>query len=468
MKNILLLLGGKSAKIFLQRLKTIDLSNKKFFVVYYDESVICEDLDEHFLLYKFDPSSQVKLHNLLDSHEFTQAMIILSNKTDSLASYENIRSKYSDLQIVLNDRWQLDINDESLTKIDTREFISNILVNHLPDVPLYATNVGLGRGEIMEIKIPFGSPFTYRYISNIEQRRWKIVAIYRNQRLIIADYKSRIEPNDSIVCVGNPNVLKSVYKSIHREVGQFPIPFGENIYVFIDMSKMSEEQINKLIDDAMIFHSKLNNNKLIFRVINPVYGELLNKIKSYDKASMQVELDFHSYDVDELLKHDVVTFQVGLLICNEEFFIDHTNLLHSLKIPILKIGKGSFFNIKESAVLTNDSKSVEKISSTIFDLSSQLQLNIFIYEFDAEESDEFKKVVEHFNNLSKLFDQQVKVLKTRRNPLRELNDRDDLLQFLAFDKSVERRSIFAFFSKNINRLYFQLSKNYQLFLPSDE
>jgi len=467
-KNILLLLHGTMAKSFLERLSSIDLSKKRFFIVYYDDDTVNEELGEHFLLYKFDPTSKVKLQALLKSHEFSQTMIILSNRTDTVASYEIIREVLSDIEIMVYNKWQLEFNDKSLIHVDSHDLISNMLVNYLPDIPLYATNIGLGQGEIVEIKIPFGSPFTYRYISNIEQRRWKIVAVYRDNRLIIPDYKTSLQPNDSIVCVGNPNVLKSVYKSIKREVGQFPIPFGENIYLFIDMSTMNESEIEKLINDAIIFHSNLNNNKLIFRVINPLYGDLLNKIKSYDKASMQVELDFNSNDITQLLKHDISTFHIGMHITNEKFFTDHINTLHSLKIPILKVGEGSFFNIKNSAVLSNDSNAVEKISSTIFDLSTQLQLDIIIYEFEDETSDEFKKVVDHFNNLSKLFDQQVKVIHTKRNPLRELKSRDDLLQFITFDKSIEPKSIFAYFSKNVNRLYFQLSKNYQLFLPSDE
>ncbi|RUM67305.1 MAG: potassium transporter TrkA [Sulfurospirillum sp.] len=470
MKNILLLLNGNIAKSFLARLKEVDLSKKRFFIVYYDDDTICEDLgrDEHFLLYKFDPTSKVKLQALLNRHDFSQAMIILANKIDTVASYENIRDSLSEIEIIIYDNWQLEIDDGMVTLIDSRDLISNILVNYLPDIPLYATHIGLGQGEIVEIKIPFGSPFTYRYISNIEQKRWKIVAIYRSGRLIIPDYKTSLKPNDSIVCVGNPHVLKSVYKSIHREVGQFPVPFGENIYLFIDMSTMSDSDIEKLIDNGMIFHSKLNSNRLVFRVINPKYGDLLNKIKSYDKASMKVELDFYSKDLNDLIIHDVSKFQIGLFITDDKFFTKNIDMLHSLKTPVLKIGDKSFFNIKESAVLSNDSKAVEKISSTIFDLSTQLHLNILIYEFEDESSDEFKKVVNHFNNLSRLFNQEVKVIQTRRNPLRELQDRDDLLQFVLFDNNIEPKSIFSYFSKNVNRLYFQLSKNYQLFLPSDE
>ncbi len=468
MKNILILADGKTAYNFLARANEIDLSKKRFLVVYYDDKSIPEDLNEQFLLYKFDPTSTIKLKSLLNSHEFYQAIIVLANKTDALASYENIKESQKELPIVFYDEWQIELNDAYTTVIDVKDILSNVIVNHLPDIPLYARNIGLERGEIVEIKIPFGSPFTYRYISNIEQNRWKIVAIYRNQKLIIPDYNSTIEPNDSIIAIGNPNVLKSVYKSIHREFGQFPAPFGENIYCYIDMATMEDNDIEKITNDAMVLHSNINSQNLLFRVVNPRYGKALNKLKSYDKGSMRVELDFHSDDKDSVIKADVSKYQIGTLICNQDLFEDSIELFGSLNIPILKCGKSSFFNIKESAILSNDSSKIEKISSTIFDLSSQLKLDISIYEFEGGDSEEFSRVVEHFNNLAKLFEEKVKVIKTRRNPLRELNERDDLLQFLPFDKNIEKRSIFAFFTKNINRLHFQLSKNFQLFLPSDE
>ena len=468
MKNILIIAHGQTAQIFLKRVANTDLSKKRYFIVYYDDNTLDQEINEHFLLYKFDPTSTVKITALLNSHDFYQSMIVLSNKVDTMATYENIRAIYPEMQIVIHDRWQLGIDNAFITVVESRDLISNMLVNHLPDIPLHATNIGLGQGEVVEFKIPFGSPFTYRYISNIEQKRWKIVAIYREHKLLIPNFKTTIEPNDSILAIGNPNVLKSVYKSINREFGQFPIPFGENIYCYIDMQSMSDEEIEKLTNDAMLLHSNLNSNKLLFRVVNPRYCDTLNKIKSYDKGSMQVELDFHDHNKKDIINRDVEKYTIGMFITDEEFFSANISLLHHLKIPVLKIGKSSFFNIKESVALSNESEKTEKISSTIFDISSQFKLDISIYEFEGGESGEFKKVIDHFNNLSKLFEEKVKVIKTRRNPLRELGSKDNILQFLPFDESVEQKSIFSFFTKNINKLHFQLSDNYQIFLPSEE
>ncbi len=468
MKHILIIAHGKIAKALILRVMHSDLNNKKYHVVYYSEKTLPEEKSEQFVFYKFDPTSKLKLTSLLESHDYYQTMIALSSKSDMLESYEIVREAYPNMQIVLLDLWDSAFQDPNLTLINAHDVISNIMSNYLPDVPLAAQNLGLGIGEIMEFKIPFGSPFTYRHIANIEQKRWKIAAIFREHKLILPTPKSILKPNDSILTVGNPNVLKSVYKSINREFGQFPIPFGENIYCYIDMLTMDEKEIEKLSNDAMLLHSNLNSNKLIFRVVNPTYSKILNKLKSYDSKSMFVELDFYEHDVKTLLHSDMEHFLVGLIVTNRTFFDEYTTLLQGLKVPILKIGKGGFFNIKESVVLSYESEKLEKISSIIFDVSSQFKLDISIYEFEGDSYEESKKVIEHFENLSKLFQEKVKVVKTKRNPIRELNSRDDFLQFLPFDEHVQEKSIFSFFSKNSNKLHFHLSNNYQLFLPSQD
>ena len=468
MKNILLILHGKTSKVFLDRVMNSDLNNKKYHIVHYDDDIVPEEKPEQFIFYKFDPTSQSKLTSLLERHDYYQVMILLSSKSDVSTTYKNIRSVFQSLQVVLLDSWGLTFQDENLTIVNARDVVSNILSNYLPDLPLAAQNLGLGTGEIMEFKIPFGSPFTYRHISNIEQKRWHIAAIFREHKLILPTPKSMLKPNDAILTVGNPNVLKSVYKSINREFGQFPIPFGENIYCYIDMQSMHDGMIEKLTNDAMLLHSNLNSNKLIFRVVNPTYSKILNKLKSYDTRSMFVELDFYEHDKNTLIHNDMEHFLVGLVVTSRDFFNDNITLLQSLKVPIMKVGKGSMFSIKESVVVSNESEKIEKISSIIFDISSQFKLDIAIFEFEGEDQEESVRVIEHFTNLSKLFQEKVKVVKTKRNPLRELGERGNFLQFIPFDEHIKEKSFLSFFSKNVNKLYFHLSDNYQLFLPSQD
>jgi hypothetical protein len=107
------------------------------------------------------------------------------------------------------------------------------------------------------------------------------------------------------------------------------------------------------------------------------------------------------------------------------------------------------------------------ISSVIFDVSSQLNLNITLYEFEGMDEDENKKIVEHFTSLSKLFDKNVNIIKLDKNPILELEKANDYLQFIRFDKKLTKiNAIEKFLSTDLEDHFFKLSNAYQIFIPN--
>ncbi len=467
MKKILIIADGKTAKRFLQRVISSDATNNKYFVVYYNEATLPETKVEKFTYYKFDPTSFSKISVLVENEDFYQCMIITSTKTDLEQSYKNIRKIDPKIQIAIVDKWDLEFNDPNLTITDAHDTLSNIFSNYLPDLPLFAQNLGIGTGEIMEFKIPFGSPYVYRHIRNIDQKRWRISAVFREHKLLLPSPSMMLLPNDSILAVGNPNVLKGVYKSVKREFGQFPIPFGENIYCYIDMKLMNDEDVETLTNDAMILHSKLNSNKLVFKIVNSRFSQILDKIKSYAKSNMLVEFNFHSDDANEIIPKDIEMHYIGLIITNQKFLNEHIKFLYHLKLPIFKVARSGFFTIKESVFLSSNSKKAEKVSSIIFDISTQLKLEITLFDVHLENSEEQEKIISHFQNLAKLFDEKIKVIKTEKNPIIELGKRDDFLQFVIFEEKMLFSKLTSYFSTDIEKHYFRFKNNYQLFIPSE-
>lgn len=467
MKKILIIADGKTARRFLQRVISSDATNNKYYVVYYNEATLPETKVEKFTYYKFDPTSFSKISVLVESEDFYQCMIIAATKTDLEESYKNIRKIDPKIQIAIVDKWDVEFNDPNLTITDAHDTLSNIFSNYLPDLPLFAQNLGIGTGEIMEFKIPFGSPYVYRHIRNIDQKRWRISAIFREHKLLLPSPSMMLLPNDAILAVGNPNVLKGVYKSVKREFGQFPTPFGENIYCYIDMKVMRDEDVETLTNDAMILHSKLNSNKLIFKVVNARFSGILDKIKSYENSNMIVAFDFHSDDSNEIISSDIKMHYIGLIVTNQKFLHANLMFLYRLKLPIFKVAKSGFFTIKESVFLSSNSKKAEKVSSIIFDISSQLKIKITLFDVHLENSEEQEKIISHFQNLAKLFDEKVKIIKTEENPIMELGRRDDFLQFVIFEKKMLSSKMASYFSTDIEKHYFRFKNNYQLFIPSE-
>jgi hypothetical protein len=467
MKNILIIADGTVSKTFLERTALIKGQKNRFYVVYYDEDILPEYKQDNFIYYKFDPTSYSKLSGLLRQIDFYEAFLVLVNKQDFLATYENIRQYDSELPLILVDRWSLNIDDRYVKVIDANDILANRIVNFLPNVPVFAKEVGLGKGEIMEMEIPFTSSYAYKHIGSLEQNRWKVAALFRKQTLHIPQPNMMLLPNDIILAIGNPAVLQSVYKSINQDYGQFPQPYGQNIYCIIDMQSIDDETIENLTNDSFILHSKLSSKNLIFRVINPVLSKCYEKLKSYKSATINVLFEYEDKDFNQIIKDDIKKYDIGVIVAENRYFLSNMELFYNTKIPVFKVSKNGFYKIKKSIVLSGDSSSIESISSVIFDISSQLNLNVTLYEFKGIDEKENKKIKEHFTSLSKLFDKRVNIVKLDKNPILELQNGNNFLQFIRFDKKIiEINPIDRFLSTDIEDHFFKLSDAYQLFLPS--
>jgi len=464
MKRILIIADGILAKHFLQRVMNSTSSDNLYDVVSYRDKSLPEKKLENFVFYDFDPTSFEKLSPLL-TRDYYQIMIIVSKKIDAIGAYQNIRTLNKEVQIVLLDRWELDIDDNRLEILGSRDVLSSRFVDFLPNMPVIAQNVGLGAGEVMEIRVPIGSSYVYRHITSISQKKWRISAIYRANSLILPRPTLMIQPNDVLLAVGDPVVLQSVYKSIKKELGQFPSPFGNSIYCLVDMLVMKDREIDKLVNDALLLHSNISSMKLHIKVINPTYSHAFEKIKSYNGKHISVEIDYYGKNSKNIIGVDLKQKDIGLIVVTNKFFAENIVLLYNSRLPVFKIGSWGFSSLKEGVVLSSNKEDIEKESAVIFDISSQLDLNIKLYSFNPSNLSERNSLAEHFYNLAKLFGKNVEVINAKRNPLIKLRNREDILQFVPFSSKTIESSVLSIFSTDMEKLHSKLSNSYQLFIP---
>lgn len=465
MKKILIIADGILAKQFLERVIEAEAGENTYYVITYKEETLPKRRPENFKFFEFDPTSFEKLSIILNE-QFFQIMILLSNELDVTATYKNIRALDAKVQIILMDRWDLQLDDKRLFMLNSRDILASRFKDYLPGMPVVAQNIGLGIGEVMEISVPIGSAYVYRHLASIQQTKWKIAAIYRANSVILPRPTLMIMPNDVLLTVGDPKVLQSVFRSVKRELGQFPSPFGSSIYCLIDMLTMCEKEIDDLVNDALLLHSKLNSKKLHVKVINPTYSKAFEKIKSYNNRHINVMIDYYETNPRRTLKNDTMNMDIGLVVVMNRFFQNNRKTLFNTKLPVLKMGKGGFSSLNEGIVLSNDAEEVEKESSVIFDVAKQLSLDIKLYTFNPDNKAEKNSLLEHFDNLSKLFGREVDVIKSDKNPLVKLKNKNNILQFLPFSTKVLESNIFSIFSTDMEKLHFKLANNYQLFIPA--
>ena len=471
MKKILIILDGIVAKKLMHRIVDANTSDNAYDVIYMSDVILPVQKPSNFTFYKFDPTSNSKLAMVLDKNIHTEVLIALNSKDEMINVTKNIRSHKKNLQMTILDYWGLGIKDPYINVYKGIEVLANGMVERLPNVPVLAQNIGLKQGEIMEIRVPFGSSYAYRYIGSIEQKEWNIFALYRNQQLIKIKPSLVLKPNDVILVIGKPYVLMQVYNAIGKTQGQFPMPFGHNLYLYLDLYLQDELGVKKAIEEAKILNQKLKNNKLIVRITRPTTPAIMNHIKAEFKyfESINLRIDYSNIGFNKILKEDFRKYDIGMMILTQEMFKEKESLkrIIDFKVPIFKLGSEKLKSIKQTVVLLNDTHSYEQISPIVFDVASQFKTKTRIFDLDPiGENEDKTNLLDHFENLAKIFNEKIEIVSSSNNPIRELKKQKNMLQILPLkEEMLRKRFSWKFFYTNTDFISFDMNKYNQLLIP---
>jgi hypothetical protein len=471
MKKILIILDGIVAKKLMQRIIEANTGDNSYDVIYMSDLILPVQKPSNFTFYKFDPTSKSKLAMVLDKNIHTEVLIAQNSKDEMLNVIKNIREHTKNLQMTILDYWGMKINDPLVNIYRGIEVLANGMVEKLPNVPVLAQNIGLKQGEIMEIRIPFGSSYAYRYIGSIEQKEWKIFGLYRNQKMITIKPSLVLKPNDLILVIGKPDVLMQVYNAIGKTQGQFPMPFGANIYLYLDLYLQNVESVKKAIDEAKYLNQKLKNNLLIVRITRPTTVSIMQYIKDELKyfPTIILVIDYGNRGFNKIIKEDFRKNNIGMIMLTTEMFKYEKDIksVLELKIPIFKFGRENLKAVKRTVIILNDTNSYEQISPIVFDISSQLKIKTKIFDLDPiGEKDGKTNLLDHFENLAKIFNEKVEVVSSAQNPIRELKKQKEMLQLLPLKENMfKKRFFFKFFYTNSDFIAFDLNKFNQLLIP---
>ena len=471
MKKILIILDGIVAKKLMQRIIEANTGDNSYDVIYMSDVILPVQKPSNFTFYKFDPTSKSKLAMVLDKNIHTEVLIALNSKDEMLNVIKNIREHTKNLQMTILDYWGMKSSDPLVTIYRGIEVLANGMVEKLPNVPVLAQNIGLKQGEIMEIRVPFGSSYAYRYIGSIEQKEWKIFGLYRNQKMITIKPSLVLKPNDVILVIGKPEVLMQVYNVIGKTQGQFPMPFGSNIYLYLDLYLENENSVKKAIDEAKYLNQKLKNSSLIVRITRPTTVEIMDIIKNELKhfSTIMLFIDYSNKGFSKLIKEDARKHNIGMIMLTQEMFKNKNDIksVLELKIPVFKFGKENLKSIKRTVIILNDTNSYEQISPIVFDISSQLKVRTKVFDLDPIGEKEGKSdLLNHFENLAKIFNEKLEVVTSGENPIRELKKQRNMLQILPLKEDMfNKRISFKFLYTNSDFIAFDMNKYNQLLIP---
>lgn len=470
-KKVILILDGIVAKKFLDVVVQKYFSNNAYIVVSEDSEIVPQNVLSNFDYHRFDPTSEYKLSSVLSS-DITDAFVLMDNVEQKHVVYDILRKASRDMRIIVsvkNEAEEKLFNGDKTVLINEVDLISGAFSARLPNVPMIPQDFGLGKGEVMEINIPTGSVFAHRHIGSIQQKNYRIVGIYRQNEFLLSNYSMVIQPADTLLVAGNPQVLENVYRQIKNDIGQFPVPFGRDIYVYIDMLNQSRDAMIRDIDQALFLHKNLKNVELFIVVLHPNDFEVTNELKNLENTNINVVFDYRCSEFNERLEQDLKK-RIGMVVVGRELFSVRKirKKLFLSGIPVFKTCARNIDEMRKSIVVLNEHMSEsENISPIIFDISIQMNLDILVYDFDPD-SHYQEIVLEEYHNLSRLLDKKITIHKTHnKNPILFLRDKKEeaWLHFLPFERCITGRKFFNFLSTQVEKVSFMLDHHPQVFVP---
>lgn len=91
------------------------------------------------------------------------------------------------------------------------------------------TGIGLGQGELVEIRLQATSPILGRPLKRLAPHRWRVAAIFRDDGILVPTGETILGEGDRVLLVGDPKILPTVVEYLRLGTPQFPRPYGANI-----------------------------------------------------------------------------------------------------------------------------------------------------------------------------------------------------------------------------------------------
>ncbi len=463
MNKILIFAGARESELLIKKIVNHHLNLAEFHIIYENDEIIApfKEKKENLFFYKINFLAYDLYKNLIYK-DFNKIIVFIKHKQE--AEFVINKVKFSKSPILFVKFW---MNFENIPQknnieiLDIPEIMTNKIIDFLPGIPLYARDIGLGKGEIMEVEVPVFSPFVYKSPSYIEDRyNVKIAGIYRQNELRMVTKNSTILPNDKLLLIGEPQTLKELYNQIRKNIGSFPQPYGQNIYILLDIKNTDKKEISELLKSALLLHRKLKHKKLIISIINPSTNVKLYKLFKF--PNIDINTDYHITNYKEKLIKDINELNIGLVITNNYFFEKYAKTFYEIKKPIFKKGIESLKKCNNLTVILHENN-IKKIASTLFDLSYQLGIKLRFLNADPENPN--TETVEYIKHLAKLFNfNNVEFSATKENPIIKLNKEKNICIAEAFEKSPVSKIKQILFPK-IEYSYLLLKKFNQFLIP---
>ncbi len=172
---------------------------------------------------------------------------------------------------------------EGINYVNKAIATASLLERQIESGVVTPTNVGLGQGEIIEVSVMPTSILAGYPVGKFTSRRWRIVAIFRGDKLILPRPKTVIKPGDRILIVGDPKILKYIAGLIKSGEPQFPLQFGIEEVLFLP------ESSSETIQDAKFFYENTKLSKVSFYTCKEINKTFVAGFEEIKKGEVKIK-----------------------------------------------------------------------------------------------------------------------------------------------------------------------------------
>jgi len=122
--------------------------------------------------------------------------------------------------------------------------------------------------------------------------------------------------------------------------------------------------------------------------------------------------------------------------------------------------------VKEAIIIMTNEAEMESLSTSVFDFSDSLGLELNLCDYNPEgDFEEKDKIVKHYESLSSIYNFKINIKQKRVNPIRELLTHESILQIAPLGDETKKFSFLNLFSTQFNNYLMSIKKHPQLLIP---
>ncbi|MBU4565154.1 MAG: NAD-binding protein [Desulfarculus sp.] len=184
-------------------------------------------------------------------------------------------------------------------------------LNHfLEDPDLLVTPLGLGRGAVMELEADSLPHLVGRRVDSVRGDKWRLVALVREQRLLLPDPHTRIQPGDHLLLMGPSDAYGDVCSQLECGLPGFPLSWGHTLLVVLNPKNPDEHE--GLMNEALAWalNSQVSDTTILCREDLCDLQSLLNEWP----AASQVRVETVASGLLERARELCAQGEVGLVV----------------------------------------------------------------------------------------------------------------------------------------------------------